>query len=218
MTAYWEVSLKKKSIGKICIALVILVFLYIGIKNRITSSEVIEDIKEENETQNNQSKNDSRSGESETDNKKKPETTYIYVHITGAVKKEGLFKLHSDSRLNDLIDLCGGLEDDADIKKINLAMKLDDQMRLHISRIGEETIVDSKSDDRHLNHQKEKEKININNSSLEELDSLPGIGKKRAQDIIDLRNKKKIKSADDLREIHGVGDKLIEKIEELIEY
>ncbi len=60
-------------------------------------------------------------------------------------------------------------------------------------------------------------KININSADLKTLDSLPGIGATRAQQIIDYREKNNgFKSIEEIKNISGIGDKTFEKIKDQI--
>ncbi|MDO5027300.1 MAG: helix-hairpin-helix domain-containing protein [Tissierellia bacterium] len=151
--------------------------------------------------------------------KEKNQVEKIYVHITGAVKKPGLYILDPGARLNDLIKMCQGLKKDADIRKINLSMILKDQMRLHILALGEEEFssdFDNSSSSMPLEKESLESKLNVNKASKEELMSLPGIGEKRALDIIDYRKKSSFKSLEDLKNISGIGDKSIDKLKDYV--
>ncbi len=105
----------------------------------------------------------------------------IFVDLQGAVEKPGLYELAAEARLNDLLIKAGGLSAGADRdwveKNLNLAQKLIDGAKLYIPEEKElgvqDSVLGSVGD-----------RININRASLSELDSLWGIGQKRAADII----------------------------------
>jgi competence protein ComEA len=63
----------------------------------------------------------------------------------------------------------------------------------------------------------QKTKININKASIEELDTLPGIGEKTAAKIIDYRDQHKgFKSIEEIKEVNGIGDAKYDGIKDLI--
>ena len=105
----------------------------------------------------------------------------IFVDLQGAVEKPGLYELAVEARLNDLLIKAGGLSVNADRdwveKNLNLAQKLIDGAKLYIPEEKEPEVQDSVLGS-------VGNKININTASLSELDSLWGIGQKRAADII----------------------------------
>lgn len=220
-------ELDKRKIG---IFLIIIIIIFIGIKNNFSmekDQEILQEKDLESKSLADHDKKESsdlsdstlEKNEIKNEDQKEKADSKIYVHITGAINKPGLYKLDEGSRLDDLIKMCQGLKKDADIKKINLSMILKDQMRLHILSIGEkddieitnEQVASSNGSD-----SKDK-KVNINTASKEELMTLPGIGEKRAMDIISYRDSKKIERIDDLKNISGIGDKSIEKLKDLIE-
>lgn len=100
----------------------------------------------------------------------------IFVYLEGAIEKPGVYELPAETRLNDLLIRAGGLAAEADREwvsdNLNLAQKLTDGVKIYLPFQGEET------------KEEENKKINLNKASLSQLDSLWGIGQKRAEDII----------------------------------
>ena len=110
----------------------------------------------------------------------------IFVHLEGAVEKPGVYELSMDSRLNDLLILAGGLSVQADREwvemNLNLAQKLVDGGKIYIPFESER--VKEQESGKLLGIKTLLDKINLNQASLSELDSLWGIGEKRAADIV----------------------------------
>lgn len=213
MTAHWKVSMNKTNFSKIAIGAIIVIALIYGYRNK-TENEKIQLIKEDTLDQ-----VDKTDLETAIADEEEPIVETIYVHISGQVNKPGLYELDTKSRLNDLVKKAGGLTDSADLMTINLSLILNDQDRIHIYEIGEqinnlnESVINLNS---HSNASDGK--VKINTASLEELMSLPGIGEKRAQDIIELRSKEKINSLEDLGQVKGLGPKSLENLESLVNF
>ncbi|WP_353097137.1 helix-hairpin-helix domain-containing protein [Tissierella praeacuta] len=147
------------------------------------------------------------------DNVMDSEDKIIMVHISGQVYNSGIIELEIGSRLIDAVNLAGGLKKDADIDKINLAKKLEDEEKIYIPKIGEELINDAIVT---TDSKENSGKININTCTKEELVSLPGIGDVIAGRIIEYRETNTFKSIDDIKNVSGIGDKKFEGIKELI--
>lgn len=139
----------------------------------------------------------------------------IMVDITGAIHKPGTVTILKGSRLQEAVDQLGGLTDEADRDRINLAIILDDQQKIHIPKIGEEVqdVIDSSSD---YNSGYTNGKININRASKEVLSQLPGIGEVIAQRIVEYRKNKKFESIEELKNVSGIGTKKFNEIKNLI--
>ena len=143
----------------------------------------------------------------------------IIVHITGAVKKEGIVTLKENSRVNDAVEAAGGLRDDADMSKINLAYVLEDGSKIVIPSINdkdesidEEPLTENKNENSKVNG-----KININKANQTELETLSGIGPSTAEKIIKYREENgKFSSIEDLKNIDGIGESKFESIEKYI--
>ncbi len=145
-----------------------------------------------------------------------PTPAPIVVHVLGAVRNEGAYKLPPGSRIADAIDAAGGANADADLSRLNLAARAPDGARLHIPLAGEDPVgapgaVDE--DAPSYTGGAFAQLVDLNTASLSALMSLPGIGEKRAEQIIAFREiKGQIVSADDLLEIDGFGPATVDNI------
>ena len=74
----------------------------------------------------------------ETQTEETTDTEKIVVHIMGAVKNEGIVELNEGARVSDAINSAGGLAEDADMSKINLAYVLEDGVKIRIPSINDE--------------------------------------------------------------------------------
>ena len=156
--------------------------------------------------------------EDETDDDAK-ENEAMTVHITGQINREGVYEIKDGDRLEDLINKAGGLSPDADSKSLNLAMKLEDQMKIYIPSKDEILDQEDASTDQIISNadpSSQEGKININEASKEELMTLPNIGEKRAQAIIDYRQSKKFETIEEIKNVTGIGDKFYQAMQDLI--
>lgn len=161
-----------------------------------------------------------------------PTKAPIAVHVVGAVPRPGLYEFAEGARVQDAINAAGGLLAAADVNTINLASLLMDGQQLNIPyKVGEEPSgggsetlsLPGPDDEEELpsnNSGSEEsivELININTASLDELDSLPGIGATLAQRIIDYRNENgPFTSIEEIMDVSGVGPSTFENIKDLI--
>lgn len=159
----------------------------------------------------------------------------ILVHISGAVNNEGIVELAKGSRISDAIEKAGGLKEDANLRYINLAEKLEDGVKIYIPTNEEIAKADSNNvgvtassggssssnssggSSSSSSSTSKSKKININTATQDELDSLPGIGPSTAQKIITYRKENgKFQSIEELKEVKGIGDSKFNEIKDLI--
>ncbi|HEX8923424.1 MAG TPA: helix-hairpin-helix domain-containing protein [Patescibacteria group bacterium] len=155
------------------------------------------------------------------------EKNEIEVDVEGEVIHPGVYKLKKGDRVKEALVAAGGLALKADRKwvevNINQAELLKDGQKILIPSEGDRKEINLKSDSLNtkvlgVSSQIKSKTININSASLEELDTLPGIGPSLAQRIINYREEKGgFKSAEEIKLVSGIGDKLFEKIKDEIE-
>ena len=141
-----------------------------------------------------------------------------YVDIKGEVLRPGVYEFSCESRIQEVIKKAGGFTEEADETKINLAQKITDQMqiivpKLNASQDGGVIGEDSKTNQKSPSSSKQGI-VNVNTATLEELQTLKGIGKKKAEAILQYRKEHgAFHSKEDLLQVKGIGKKALEAIE-----
>lgn len=141
----------------------------------------------------------------------------IAVYISGKVKNEGIYYLGKNSRVLDVIDLAGGLTENADISKINPAQKLNDSDKIIVPEKKQDSI------DEYITNTEDNDtsevvadKININTATKEELTTLNGIGEATANKIINYRKSNDFKEIEDIMNVPGIGEAKFNNIKDYI--
>ena len=149
-----------------------------------------------------------------------------YVDIKGEVLRPGVYEFSCESRIQEVIKKAGGFTEDADETKINLAQKITDQMQmivpnLHSKQEGGVTEGNSEkgnSSNTTLSNLKQGT-VNINTATLEELQTIKGIGKKKAEAILQYRKQHgAFRTKEDLLQVKGIGKKALEAIESQVTF
>ena len=161
----------------------------------------------------------------------------IKVDIKGQINNPGIYELSNESRVIDVINLAGGLTEEADTSVINLSKKIKDEMVIIIyskdqvqdfekTKEIENQVQDkcAKSEEYSINNDaciKTESiimgKININTATKEELMTLQGIGESKANDIIKHRDTNgKFNSIEDIKKVTGIGENIFASIKENI--
>ena len=124
----------------------------------------------------------------------------IFVDVTGAVNKPGVYTLTGRSRVIDAIKAAGDSAPGADLSTINLARVLNDGEQIYV----DSTVVNSSG--QRVSKKVSSGPININRATLRQLDALDGIGPVIAGRIIEYRKKNgSFLTVDDLQKVSGIG-------------
>ncbi len=176
-----------------------------------TESEIVlqEDSSRRTDEDDNKNAKDSTDTVAEIDNS-------ICVYVCGQVNCPGVYELPSDSRVCDAIDKAGGMKDTASQDFWNLAETLEDGEMIYVPSV-DEVSSESISSINSNGDSDDTGKININTASESELMTLTGIGRSKAKGIIEYRTKNgRFSSIDELKNVSGIGDAILNKIREQI--
>jgi competence protein ComEA len=133
----------------------------------------------------------------------------LVVHVVGAVHRPGLYRFSAHSRVADAVARAGGSTRRADLTLINLAAPLADgtQVVVPIKAPAGAPAPGTGSATAPAGP------IHLNVATLEQLDSLPGVGPVTAQKILDYRQKHgAFSSLEELDAIPGIGSARIEQL------
>ena len=219
----------KNNLDKLLIIFILVLAVFFGLRNKednkLVNTKLFEESISELETsKSDENINSKLSKKDKSEIKEESIEEKIYVHVTGCVNKAGVYTLDQNSRMLDLIDMAGGFCKEIDSSRINLSMKLKDEMKIHLLKIGEtnnELIEEYQNLDNNsiVNEpipNKADHKVNINKASLEELKTIPGIGDTKANEIIKYRSESKFSKIEEIKNISGIGDKTYEKLKDYI--
>ena len=149
-----------------------------------------------------------------------------YVDIKGEVLHPGVYEFSCESRMQEVIKKAGGFTEEADETKINLAQKITDQMQMIVPNVNskqEGGVTEGNSEKGNSSNMilsnAKQGKVNINTATLEELQTIKGIGKKKAEAILQYRKEHgPFRTKEDLLEVKGIGKKALEAIESQVTF
>ena len=135
----------------------------------------------------------------------------LAVYVCGQVVNPGVVYLQPEARVVDAVEAAGGLTEEADTEYINLAARVSDGEKLYIPDLQEGEILRKQEQELASGY------VNINTADAELLMTLPGIGERKAQDIIDYRREHgRFSAKEDVMKISGIKESLFEKIKDKI--
>lgn len=144
-----------------------------------------------------------------------PTPATIIVHVAGWVRRPAVYELRQGDRVIDAIRMAGGGKRGADLTALNLAALLTDGQQILVFKRGAAggagggpgagVPAPGSGGPAPL--------INLNTATLDQLESLPGIGPTLAQRILDHRQEHgPFRSVDDLLDVSGIGEKRLEDL------
>jgi competence protein ComEA len=137
----------------------------------------------------------------------------IMIDIQGSVENPGVYKMNEGDRIVDAIKKAGGFMSDAEIRSVNQAQKISDEMVIYVAKKGEEFEGSAQQT------AAKEAKININAADANELQNLNGVGPSKAESILSYREEHgPFTSIEQLLEVRGIGEKTIEQWREKIEF
>jgi len=158
----------------------------------------------------------------------------IWVHVAGAVRRPGLYRVAGDARAGTAVDAAGGLGRRADLRAINLAATLRDGQQVIVPARGERVPVAGSASGAAApgdaagapgaagaapgGAAPAGAKISLSTATVAQLDGLDGIGPTLAQRILQWRDAHGgFKSVEQLREVEGIGEKRFEALRGAVE-
>ena len=147
----------------------------------------------------------------------------IYVDVSGAVNKSGVYCLNSGDIVEKAIESAGGLAEMACKwwveQKLNRAEPVQSGSKIYIPFEGDTICLGTLTEVVDLQDEAGPDmsglcadgKISINSASLEQLDSIVGVGPSTAQKIVDGRP---YSALEDLMNVKGIGDATFEKMKD----
>jgi competence protein ComEA len=139
--------------------------------------------------------------------------TRLVVDVVGAVRRPGLYRLEQGARIADAVARAGGATRKAQLASINLAAPLADGEQVVVPTSGPSPAAGNAS----AAGTATSGPVHLSTATLEQLDSLPGIGPVTAQKILDYRQKHgAFTSADELDAVPGIGPARLDQLKDLV--
>src|SRR3954452_15404490 len=140
----------------------------------------------------------------------------VTVDVAGAVKKPGVSRLSSSQRVEDALERAGGPTRRADLSQLNRAAKLEDSRQILVPTRPSQSAPTAAAAS--STPGAPAQPVNLNTATLEQLDTLDGVGPATAQKILDYRTEHGgFGSVDELDQIPGIGEKRLAALREHVQ-
>jgi competence protein ComEA len=141
------------------------------------------------------------------------------VHVVGAVRRPGVYRLPAAARIQAAIRRAGGATARADLQAINLAAKVADGQQVVVPRRAATSAAGAGASGAPpagavgASGAASSAPVNLDTATAEQLDALDGVGPATAQKILEYRSTHGgFASIDDLAQIPGIGPKRLESL------
>jgi competence protein ComEA len=143
----------------------------------------------------------------------------VVVHVAGAVRHPGVYRVRAPGRLIDAVHRAGGLTPDADLTQINLAARLTDGRAIIVPSTAPTSLAGTPTEPGAAGSPAaQANKVSVNTATAAQLDTLDGVGPAMAAAIVALRTKlggfTRIEQLDD---VPGVGEKRLASLQQQLE-
>ena len=139
----------------------------------------------------------------------------VLVHVAGAVRQPGVYRLRAGARVDDAVRRAGGATRRADLGGLNLAAKLEDGRQVLVPRRVADPAGAAAPAAPAGTAAPAGQPHNLNTATLEQLDQLSGVGPATAQKILDYREEHGgFGSVEELGEVSGIGEKRLAALRE----
>ena len=221
---------------KFVVFALVIIILIVGFIIMNNSNDIVEASSESSTVK--KSSNDGVTPKRKETKDTKDEVTRIKVDIKGSVVSPDVYEVDSNSRVIDIINIAGGVTEDADTDNINLSKKVSDEDVIIIysreelennKKIYEEKIDYCTTDNNSAcatnvvtfddNNKEDTGStiININTATVEDFMKLSGIGEAKAKSIIEYRNSiGSFSKVEDIKNVTGIGDSIFDKIKDYL--
>jgi competence protein ComEA len=149
----------------------------------------------------------------------------VLVHVVGQVRHPGVVRLPTGARVEQALESAGGATSKADLVRVNLARPVVDGEQIVVPKPGQPIAgaptvqqlagrgggpASGPGDER-------QQPVDLNTAGVAQLDELPGVGPVLAQRILDWRAENgRFSSVDELAEVSGIGEKVLDKLRPLV--
>jgi competence protein ComEA len=152
----------------------------------------------------------------------RPAANGSVVHVAGAVRRPGVYRLSAGARVKDAVKRAGGARQGADVNAINLAAKVVDGQQVVVparGRAGAVAASGAAGDSAGASAAGTSgPPISLNNATAEQLDTLDGVGPATAQKIIGWRTQHGgFRSVADLGQVPGIGPKKLAALKDKVQ-